>query len=87
MSATVDEWIVFRDEVAGLIRVPAESVTPDAVIGDDIDLDSLALSELCALIDERYGIDPMDDPQTFTWPGMSLGRLHELVGRPRPPLG
>ncbi|MGA5623298.1 phosphopantetheine-binding protein [Streptomyces sp. SM11] len=42
-------------EVARLAEIPVGSVLPHADLRDDLDLDSLSMVELLAVVEDRYG--------------------------------
>lgn len=72
------DWILFRDELAAILRLSAQELPADAVIGDDVDLDSLALSELSAFVFDQYGVDFLE-PGATAIAGITLGALHRRL--------
>jgi acyl carrier protein len=51
-----------RDSAVELLKVDRDKVTEDAAFGDDLDADSLDLTELVMALEDRFGIEvPEDD--------------------------
>jgi len=46
------------DEVAG---VPADEVTPDKSVVDDLDIDSLSMVEIAVAAQDKFGVEIPDD--------------------------
>ena len=46
------------DEVAG---VPADQVTPDKSLVDDLDIDSLSMVEIAVAAQDKFGVEIPDD--------------------------
>ena len=46
------------DEVAG---VPADEVTPDKCVVDDLDIDSLSMVEIAVAAQDKFGVEIPDD--------------------------
>ena len=46
------------DEVAG---VPADEVTPDKSLVDDLDIDSLSMVEIAVAAQDKFGVEIPDD--------------------------
>jgi acyl carrier protein len=76
-------WERFADEVAVLGKIPRDSVTPQAKLGEDLGLDSLAMAEVVALAIEEYNAAQLArDIENRDWDGMTLGELYaECAGR------
>ena len=64
--------------VASVLRVPAEKVTPTAVLSEIAALDSLSLAEIAAALDEEFRIYVPSDDLTAV---QSVGDLAALVER------
>lgn len=56
-----------RDFVAGHLGVPGDDLAPDALLLEDLGLDSLTVLELGMALEERYGVT-LDDA--------TLGGIH-----------
>ncbi|GAB1689002.1 acyl carrier protein [Krasilnikovia sp. M28-CT-15] len=59
MSDT-DVRTTFAQILADVVEVPAESITDDQLLIDDLDVDSLSLVEIMMLVEEQLGVK-LDD--------------------------
>jgi acyl carrier protein len=78
-AATRDEhWTEFAGAVAGLAGVPAEHVTTDTRLVDDLGLDSLALAELVVTLVADFGIESLaQDFDERNWAAVTVGALYD----------
>ncbi|SEG95506.1 acyl carrier protein [Nonomuraea solani] len=56
-----DLLAALADIVEDVTRIPARDVTPDATFADDLDIDSLAMVEISAAVQDRLGVEIPDD--------------------------
>jgi acyl carrier protein len=67
--------------VASVLRVPAEKVTPTAVLSEIAALDSLSLAEIAAAHDEEFRIYVPSDDLTVVQSVRDLAALVERLPR------
>ena len=67
--------------VASVLRVPAEKVTPTAVLSEIAALDSLSLAEIAAALDEEFRIYVPSDDLTLVQSVRDLAALVERLPR------
>ena len=67
--------------VANVLRVPAEKVTPTAVLSEIAALDSLSLAEIAAALDEEFRIYVPSDDLTLVQSVRDLAALVERLPR------
>jgi acyl carrier protein len=67
--------------VASVLHVPAETVTPTAVLSDIAALDSLSLAEIAAALDEEFRIYVPSDDLTMVQSVRDLAALVERLPR------
>lgn len=65
-----------RELIAEELELPAEEVTDDAQLADDLDVDSLSAMEIAVLLEKKYKIKINEDEiKTLS----TLLAIHELV--------
>jgi acyl carrier protein len=81
MAATADpkpSFEQFVDELVAVAQVSREEVSRDSRLVEDLGLDSLALLEVLALVDDNYGADTaIDELETRGWAGVTAGELFD----------
>jgi hypothetical protein len=70
-------WDRFAADVAAIAQVPAEAVSRDARVIEDLGLDSLALLEVVVLLAETTGGVGTEELETRRWDGVRLGDLFD----------
>jgi acyl carrier protein len=80
-------WQEFSDGVAGAARVPQARITPGTRLIEDLDLDSLALTEVIVVLISDFGFEQLDDELgDRVWEGVTVGDLFDEYVRGRPGL-
>lgn len=83
MTARDDpSWAALTDGVAAIAQVPADALAPETRIVGDLNLDSLALTELAVLLVVEFGVDDAVLADDRDWSAVTLGELHAHVSRP-----
>lgn len=78
MTVPADLTSRLRDLSARQLDVSAAALTPDALLGDDLGVDSLAAIEWAMVIEDEFGIAFPDDAWEHT---RDYGAVEVLVGR------
>jgi hypothetical protein len=73
------EWERFAAEMARIAGVESDAIRPDEPVVEGALLDSLALTELCALAFSHAGVDLLDDHGVYRFPGLTWEGLHEVI--------
>ncbi|MGO9955501.1 MAG: acyl carrier protein [Solirubrobacteraceae bacterium] len=78
MSVPAITWQQFAEAIAEIACVPADQVGPDTRLIADLNIDSLALVEIFAVLVTDFGMDTLaaelDDRR---WEILTLGELYE----------
>lgn len=82
--ASEEEWQAFVAKVAEIAGVEPSEVTAETRLIDDLDLDSLALTELLVeVISDHYLDDIAAELHERRWEGTTVAGLFEDIFRPR----
>jgi acyl carrier protein len=79
MSATAAgrTWEDFATSIALVGLVSLDAVTPDARLIEDLDLDSLALTEVVVMLMTEYDLGTRTELERREWRGVTVGALYE----------
>ena len=76
MTTSVDLSTRLRELTASQLSVPPAALTPDAELGDDLGLDSLAAIEWGMTIEDAFGIALPEDAWGYV---QTYGMVQDLV--------
>ena len=79
-------WETFAAAVAALAQVPADEITPEAGLDQDLGLDSLALTELVVLLIVDFDMQSLaDELEHRDWSKVTMGELYDEYQMGRKP--
>lgn len=79
------QWREFAQAVAGAANVPAEAITAESRLLDDLGLDSLALSEVVVMLLVDLGMASLESGLgQRDWRHVTVGELFEEYRQGRP---